>query len=453
MPKKHEATTPPEERPDKGLPVGARVSIVDATTGAVLSTGTLALSGAKGAQASAAATAIVSTSETHATATATALQVGHPLEGHASGTSSAMATGLTFIPDQYPHRGERPTEFAPGSLRILSDKNTQAATRAMWAPEKWQRPGDALPYFTDVDTGVQVFVNPGGHGADTSPEAIAEASRTVLALDDRNVSAFLICMGKWLAETGGNTRLAPARIHVADVLGFRGIKKHVNGGYRPEQKEEAKQDIQLLRNILVRSRDEVWETSKNGKRELVPVEVDGPLLEVSVESTTDLWGERSPYAFRVRPGDWAKHYLSDGDTYWTTRVLRQIMQYHPYHDRLTMRLGIYLAFQWRIRAKKQNWRQPFHLSTLLDGAKIEVPKKDPQRFFPRVEEALHRLQRDGVVSECVCLDPHTWPPAPLDGPPKRWIPQRLKDRWRLLPPADVLARAERQPLPATATSH
>jgi hypothetical protein len=244
---------------------------------------------------------------------------------------------LPPTPDQAPAGRMRPAEFAPPSITLMSDQHTQAAIRGMWAPHEWQRPADGLPYFTDA-SGVQVYAAPPSGGRAPSPEAIAAASKLVLDLDDDKVSAFIICLGKWFATAGaGAAQLEPARLHVEDVLAFRGLKKHTHGGYRPEQKEEAKHDILFLRNLWVRSRDEVWEVNKRGKREKVAIAVDDPLIEVSIESTVDLWGKETPYAFRVRPGPWAKHYLGEG-THWTTSVLRQIMRYHPYSDRLKMRL-------------------------------------------------------------------------------------------------------------------
>jgi len=447
MPKKKGQPPADEAGADDGalevdrVPESAAVHLVDARTGTVLATGRLeaTASGVKGAVDHPLSGSAAGTS----TASATGLTLSHALAGTIAGTSTVTAdlTTYNFIPTERPA-----SEFAPSFLVNLSDQQTQAAIRSMWAhPTEWQLSTNALPYFNDKGTGVQVSVIPGGRGASTDPEAIAEASKTVLALDDQTVSAFIICMGKWFADAGARATMEPVRVHVTDVLGFRGIKKHVNGGYRPEQKEEAKQDILLLRNIWVRAKDEVWEKGKTGKRKPVSVTVDDPLIEVSIEHTTDIWGEESPYAFRVRPGGWARHYLTSG-THWTTTMLRQIMQYHPYRDRLAMRLGIYLAFQRRMRSPHGNWDQPWKLRTLLEGAKIDVPKRNPQRFFPQVEAALAQLHRDGALSVCECLDPHTWPPPAADGPPKSWVPRRLNDRWHLLPPADVMRRPLRAPL-------
>ena len=121
------------------------------------------------------------------------------------------------------------------------------------------------------------------------------------------------------------------------------------------------------------------------------------------------------------------------------------MRYHPYSDRIKMRLGIYLAFQWRIRSRVGTWDQPWKLRTLLEGAKIEVPERNPQRFFPQVLRALTGLQDDGVLAVCEALDFPGWQP-PADEPPKRWVPKLLEGRWRLLPPE---ALRDRLPKPVS----
>lgn len=324
---------------------------------------------------------------------------------------------------------ERPAEFAPPAITLLSDPHTQAGVRSMWAPLEWQRPTSGAPFYKDKNL-VLVYAK--------------DASDIVLSLDDAKANAFIICLGKWWAETSGDTTWPrDARIYVEDILAFRGIKKHVHGGYEPKQKEAVKEDILALRHLWVRSHQQIWETTRSGKRRLVDVDVDDPLVEVSVESTVDLWGERAPYAIRFRPGPWARYYLGDAQ-HWTTPVLKTVMGYDPRYDRLKMRLGIYLAFQWRIRARKSSWDQPWKLRTLLEGAKVDIPKRNPQRFFPQVIRALEGLRADGVLTVCEALDFPDWT-VPADEPPKRWVPKLLDGRWRLLPVAAVRDRLPRLP--------
>lgn len=348
----------------------------------------------------------------------------------------------------------QPVAFAPSALAIISDPHSQAAIRSMWAPEQWARPTDGYPYYNDDQhASVQVYLAPRGAAIGATPEAIAEAGRALLELDDQKVSAFLICMGKWLADTGGEgPHIMPTRIHVQDVLSFRGIKKHANGGYRPEQKEQARADILLLNSIWVRSEQDIWERTPRGQSRQKRVQVDSRLLEVAIESERDLWGDETPYAFRVRPGDWAQHYLGDGNR-WIARLLRPIMRYHPFNDRLAMRLGIYLSFQWRIRARGGNYEQPWHMASLLEGAKIALPTHHPDRFRRDVERALARLQADGALGAYECLDPLVG-----DTAPRAWWRAWLDSRWRLLPPEEIrgqyaaVARPTAPPLGGQAAS-
>lgn len=355
-------------------------------------------------------------------------------------TFTRILAGLTWVPDGEPlsdrPRRERPAAFSPPTLTVLSDPHTQAGVHSIWCPEAWERPVDGgRPYYRDKN-GVMVYAR--------------DAGDLILGLDDARASALLVCLGKWFAETGGNlTWPDTIRVHVDDILAFRGIKKHTHGGYEPKQKEATKEDLLFLAGLWVRSHQKVWEGTRGGKRRPVEVDVDDPLVLVSLESTVDLWGERIPYAFRFSPGPWAKHYLGDGGgAKWTTPILRQIMRYDPRQGvgRMKMRLGIYLAFQWRIRAGAGTWEQPWKLRTLLEGARIAVPAGHPQRFFPRVLRALDELHRDGVLAVCEAIDTPGWT-APADEPPKRWVPRLLDARWRLLPED---AARKRLPTPGAA---
>jgi hypothetical protein len=65
---------------------------------------------------------------------------------------------------------------------------------------------------------------------------------------------------------------------------------------------------------------------------------------------------------------------------------------------MAMRLGIYLASQWRIRASSQNYAQPWRVSTLLNGACLDLPERNQQRFRDQFENALDQLQEDEVIA-------------------------------------------------------
>lgn len=329
-----------------------------------------------------------------------------------------------------PSRTQRP-RVARNDLTVMSDPHTQAAIRGIYAAgnghaETWRQQGDDAPMYLDK-SGVLVYTR-ANDGMQLARSGDIEAAwRQILSLDDRHVSTFLICLGKWFAETGGDDAptMESARVSVDDVLGFRGAKKHVNGGYKTEQKREARDAMLALNNVWVRSTDQVCERRGRGGK-LKTVYVDSRLLEVAYESDKDLLGEEHPYAFRVRPGEWAAPYLGVANRR-TALLLRPIMQndLRTATGRFAMRIGIYLTMQWRIRASRGNYAQPWELRTLLEGACVDIEKDG--RNFPRfrqyVEDAMDKLQTDGVLR---------WHYVDVDDshlPKHRWFPEWLK--WRV----------------------
>jgi hypothetical protein len=258
-------------------------------------------------------------------------------------------------------------------------------------------------------------------------QALDAAWQRVLELDDSTASTFLICIGKWFADTGGdNVDLPKARIHVADVLGFRGIRKHAHGGFRPEQKEEARRHILALNHIWVQSEEEVYEARGRKKR----VRVDSRLLEVALESEPGGDGQPEPYAFRIAPGEWARSYLGTHNRL-TAQLLQPVMTYDSYRQRMAMRLGIYLASQWRIRASFRNYAQPWRVRTMLAGACLDLPQRNLQRFRDQFENALDTLHADGVIAG--------WEyERDSDLPLRQWFEQWLDWTVRVDPPQDIL---------------
>lgn len=320
--------------------------------------------------------------------------------------------------------------FTPDAISFLNSPHTLAFIRGAWKAANgqtsaWQRTDYAPPYYAD-ETGVHVYMQEGGQFNPTTRDLDWQR---VLDLDDNKVSTFLICIGKWLADTGGQEKqITKTRVHVADILGFRGIQKHHKGGYRREHKEEARRDILALNSIWVRSRDTVYE--RPGKPKVIGVQ--SRLLEVAIESQADVFGVEEPYAFRIAPGEWAKGYLGRHNR-WVALLLRPVMQYDPYRQRLPMRLGLYLFSQWRIRASYDNYEQTWAARTLIDGAQIPLPteSKNYSRFRDQFEAALDRLQADGALVD--------WDyQRDSDLPARGWWDQWLGWHVRITPPAAVI---------------
>jgi len=322
--------------------------------------------------------------------------------------------------------------FVPATLSIINAAPTMAAIRAMWALRlHWQHPVGEQPYFADKN-GVTVYAQAADH---FSPLALEADWQGVLSLDDSKVSTFLICLGKWMADTGGNPHgLTKTRVHVADILSFRGVKKHHAGGYRREQKEEVRDAILALNAIWVRSIAEV----RNEQGKLERHAIDSRLLEVAIESTPDASGVPEPFSFKIAPGDWAQHFLGRRNRFVAT-LLREVLRYDPDKQRLPMRLGIYLASQWRNRAKDKNYEQPFLVKTLLAGACISLPTSNFQRFREQFEQALDWLEEDAVIA------PWEYHVEHVELPMRKWFPLWLEWNVRVIPNGMAIARYAKIP--------
>jgi hypothetical protein len=86
------------------------------------------------------------------------------------------------------------------------------------------------------------------------------------------------------------------------------------------------------------------------------------------------------------------------------------LNYDPAREAWEKRIARYLSWQWRIRANKRTYFQPFRIETLLEviGA---IPDPRPGRIEARLEKCLNRLKQDGVIA-----DWDYWPSRPLIEP-------------------------------------
>ena len=296
--------------------------------------------------------------------------------------------------------GTRQPPFTPEHANVLSAPPVQAASEAMWAIGSsgelaLVRRENAPPLVT---TSNNVVISVGGSPTDTiGADEEAALWQAALALDDDTAATFWICMAKWFYDTAGDSTRVSARVHVSDILSFRGFKKQVAGGYKTVQKQEARDDIRKLNNMWVKSVDVIHEgTGRHRKPKTVYLE--SRLMEVAVE-TEDEQGQ-VPYAFRVRPGEWAAPYLTE-DNRETALLLRPILQYDARQgvERMAMRIGLYLTPQWRTRAAWRNYGQSFKVETLLARTRLPIPtaRQRYTEFREHFEVALDRLQADGVI--------------------------------------------------------
>lgn len=280
-------------------------------------------------------------------------------------------------------------------MQLLGGTAAETAIQAILDNRRrWTRRDKKAPIYGD-DSGTYVSVG--------NPLAVLENSQEtfawnkVLALDDATAQTFLYVMARCLAENDAPGTVRRVRIHTNDFLAFRGIKRHHAGDFRPQQKIEERDRLLALAQMWVVGRDVVLEKRGTTTRKK-KVKLYSRLIDVEIETDDDgsagmtlpefgLPNDEVPYGFRVALGGWAQAYIGAG---YVRALLNRIVQYDPKLtvERIAMRVGLYLHFKPLARPT---------VAELLEGAKIEIPRVNPERFRDAFEEALDRLTADGIL--------------------------------------------------------
>jgi hypothetical protein len=176
---------------------------------------------------------------------------------------------------------------------------------------------------------------------------------------------------------------------IEEFLEFRGIKKQSAGGYRTEDRREVVELVEALEHIEVAGNIEGYERGKRGKKSTLTIR--SPLIVVSQRVTQPgmLGGEERPIAWYLRAGDWASELDRFGLQFAVTT--QALLQLNTQNDMHAFNIGNHLTEEYRIRANQRSWAQPYRVHKLLDGAEIEVDRKNPGRFRKRIEAALDVL--------------------------------------------------------------
>jgi len=355
---------------------------------------------------------------------------------------------LTLKGGALPPAGTRPwlfPSFDPPEIWMPSGKEVQVLAAALWdaanGGKNWLRPQHGNPPYYAGEEGRQVYVSHATQAevATITTEQETEYWKTVLEKlpDEKLLSVFLIALGKWFGDRGAlrdqedQPLIAKTWLHVSDILYFQGRKREVHGGYERADKLDVATHLGTLSRLIYTGPQVRYD--RGAPRTRV---VHSRYLEVAQENDVNLFGEETPYAFSISPGDWILPTLSSA-TPMLARLFRCVLQQNPRYasQRFAMRIGIYLTFQWRIRAHKRNWDQTWELRTLLGGASVPIEGDNRLygRFLDYVEEALDRLRDLGAIGR---WDYKAWHP---DMRARRgWFARWLEEQVIITPPASLI---------------
>ena len=229
---------------------------------------------------------------------------------------------------------------------------------------------------------------------------------------------------------------AKAFADVDDFLSLRGLKPKKGGsgrrgGYEPEQRREMLRSLSRIQNLWLRfdELDTYEEGESKKKRKATRRGIASRAFNFSdVAGQGRLDGSLDIDRVSFTPGAVLALWLW-GPGRQTALLAAKTLQYDPYRQAPEKALARYLSWQWKIRATKGTYCEPYRVATLLEHAALELNGHDPARTLTRLEKALVRLQRDGLIKSWRY---ESW--AISDAPARGWAPLWLRALVIIEPP-------------------
>src|SRR5699024_3765777 len=82
----------------------------------------------------------------------------------------------------------------------------------------------------------------------------------------------------------------------------------------------------------------------------------------------------------------------------------QALQYNPRQEKWEKKMIRYLSWRWRTQARRADYDQPYKMSSILNAIGEPINKRTPSRTRERLEQALDRLQDDGLIRSWEYVD-------------------------------------------------
>jgi hypothetical protein len=303
------------------------------------------------------------------------------------GSAGAVPQTATVENEMLPYLSSVPAETALQG--IIDDKS------------RWKQTADGGYFYGDL---ARTFVAMGDPRSQPTADQQAATFNKILELDDSAAQTFLYVMARDLARAADAPK---SRLHVNELLEFKGYKRHAKGDFFPQTKRDEQRRLVQLSDIWVAVNDEI-QVQAGTRLKAKKIKLISRLVELEIEAEPNdapsnapvpmafLSASTVPYAFRVSLGGWAKPYRAVST--FMQAVLATIGQYDATREtqRYAMRLMLAIMFMHVPRdgdGDQPSWR----VGELLDKARIELPKHHADRFRQYVEDALDRLQRDGLI--------------------------------------------------------
>ncbi len=184
---------------------------------------------------------------------------------------------------------------------------------------------------------------------------------------------------------------------IDDLLFIRGKKpsknkKGLRGGYKDSQRSEILEHLYLLANLKINISDAfIPNIDDFGKRTYSSYAGESPLIYLEKQEN-----QKRDNLFYVRAGEVLAMSMR-GKAAKIGLIHKKIAEYDYYRYSWEKRIGNYLAWLWRSRQYKADFLVPIGIESLLFQIGEENKLKRPYFIRNRMENALCKLESDGVI--------------------------------------------------------
>jgi hypothetical protein len=110
------------------------------------------------------------------------------------------------------------------------------------------------------------------------------------------------------------------------------------------------------------------------------------------------------------------------------------LHYDPYRQYWEKRITRFLAYLWRIRRGRKDYLASISVEALLQGAGLQVDKRNPKKSRSRTEKALNQLCLDGVIRAWCYVPQLNEKTAGRKGWVKAWLSWKVQ----IEPPQEIV---------------
>lgn len=251
----------------------------------------------------------------------------------------------------------------------------------------------------------KVQIIPFGKESESGRDAFMQSSyKQTVSITELDVDIFDALCSLFISNASYHQDVVEVKIK--DLLMIRGIQAKKaghgrRGGYESEQVQRVLKALSIIQQIWV-------------DFHRVAMYRKGKPIEMRLTGRTFIFVDEDHKEHdmeKLSPDD--RIFITVGDVF--SKVLggssRQIallplqaLQYNPRQEKWEKKMIRYLSWRWRTQARRADYDQPYKMSSILNAIGEPINKRTPSRTRERLEQALDRLQDDGLIRSWEYVD-------------------------------------------------